>query len=69
MIVKVQLPADGEIAGAHLYSEDRSVTMPVPLSIASRRLQRGERAAYFKATFEHGILELGDRVPDPVPAW
>jgi hypothetical protein len=70
MIVKVQLPPRGEVAGASITSEDRRVAMFVPLSVASKRLERGERAGYFQATLdEHGILELGDRVPAPIPAW
>jgi hypothetical protein len=68
MIVKVQLPPKGEV-GAVLYSEDRGVVDHVPSSLVARRFARGERAAYFQATLEHGILELGDRVPAPVPAW
>ena len=69
MIVKVQLPAKGEVGGASLYSQDRSIMMPVPLSLASRRLKQGQREGYFSATFEHDILELGERVPDPDPKW
>lgn len=69
MIVKVQLPAKGEDWGAYVYSQDRSVDEHVPRNIAARRFVPGESAGYFSATLEHGILELGERVPDPVPAW
>lgn len=67
MIVKVQLREPG--AGAVIYSEDRKVVDSVPTNLVTRRFARGEHAGYFNATFEHEILELGDRVPDPVPAW
>ena len=66
MIVKVQLHDDGP---AVISNESGKVMMTVPLGIVSKRFQAKETRGYFNAEYQGGILEIGDRIPDPVPAW
>jgi len=69
LVVKIVLPPE-EFGGAIIYSEGGKLQMEAPLSVASKRLYRGERFAYFRAELDSdGILEIGDRLPPPVPVW
>lgn len=69
-VVKVQLPAPDSNNAAIIYSQDGKVQMETAVGMVSKRLHPGERVAYFKSDLdEDGILELGDRVPTPDPAW
>lgn len=63
MLVRVDMPEDPN-AEAVVVSEDGKTRMSASPALIGRRLAKGERRAYFDATLEHGVLELGDRKPD-----
>lgn len=63
MLVRVDIPEDPN-AEATVVSEDGKMRMSASSALLVRRLAKGERKAYFDATLEHGVLELGDRKPD-----
>lgn len=63
MIVKVVIPDDPNQAQAYLSSEDKKVSMHCPIGLMQRRLGES-KVGFFKAEYDNGIIELGDRVPD-----
>jgi hypothetical protein len=68
-VVRVTIPEGS--SSAIVYSEDRKVDTTFPAGALAKRFYRGEaRSGYFKSDlFEDGVLEIGERVPDPSPRW
>lgn len=66
VIVKVVIPESPNQPQATLVSQDKTISMQIPVVLAERRLN-GERSGFFKAEIISGTLELGDRVESE--AW
>lgn len=63
MLVRIDIPENPN-AEAIVVSEDGKTRMSISPAMVKKRLTANERRAYFDATLEHDILELGDRKPD-----
>jgi len=68
-VVKVTLPERPGDA-VTIVDKDAKIRMLSETGMVSKRFRPGERTVYFKSElYEDGILEIGDRVPTPEPAW
>lgn len=65
--VKVTVKGPGDV---EITDEKKTIAMTASTEMVLKRFRPGETTLYFKSElYEDGILEIGDRVPTPVPAW